>query len=46
MMEEAELQPSRGSFKERADNVKYLFENGMITQEQYNKKIDQLMNEV
>lgn len=46
MMEEAEMQPSRETFRERADKVKYLFENGMISQEQYQEKVSQLMNEV
>lgn len=39
--------PSAGqSFQERAMKVKFLFENGLITKEQYQERIDQLMSEI
>ena len=50
MMEEAEPQPSaqpmQESFEERARKAKFLFDNGMITQEQYEAKIAQIMSEI
>ncbi len=50
MMEAAENQPDTSpvqeSFEERARRVKFLLDNGMITQEQYTDKINQLMNSI
>ena len=46
MMEEADsLQPAQNSFKEKADNIKYLLDSGMITQEQYQAEIELLLRE-
>ena len=39
-------QPVQESFEQRAKNVKFLLDNGMITQEQYQEKLTQLMNEI
>ena len=36
--------PTDESFEERARKAKFLFDNGMITQEQYQEKINQLMS--
>ena len=50
MMEEAESQPvaqkDQDSFEERARKAKYLLDNGMISAEQYQAKIDQLLDEI
>lgn len=52
MMEEAEPQPapqqqgSQESFEQRAKKIKFLLDNGMITAEQYQEKLTQLMNEI
>ena len=50
IMEAAEPSPSPpssgASFQERAMKVKFLFENGLITQEQYQDRIAQLMSEI
>ena len=50
MMEEAEqqpvAQPQRESFEQRAKKIKFLLDNGMITQEQYQEKLSQLMSEI
>ena len=37
---------AKGSFEERARRAKFLLDNNMITQEQYQEKINQLMNEI
>jgi len=37
---------SKESFEERARKVKFLLENGMISQEEYQEKIKQLMSEI
>ena len=39
-------QPPQESFEQRAKKIKFLLDNGMITQEQYQEKITQLMNEI
>lgn len=39
-----DAQPVQESFEERARKVKFLFDQGMITQEQYQEKINQLMS--
>lgn len=44
-MEES-AQPVREPFEERARKVKFLVDNGMITQEQYEEKLNQLMSEI
>ncbi len=50
MMEAAEAPedtaPAQESFDERARKVKFLLDNGMITQEQYMDKINQLMSSI
>lgn len=50
MMEEAEPQPNaqpiHESFEQRAKKIKFLLDNGMITPEQYQEKLNQLMNEI
>ena len=50
MMEEAAPQPSpnqpTGSFRERAENLKTMFDLGMISDEEYQAGIQQLKNEV
>ena len=50
MMEEANsqlaAQPAPESFEQRAKKIKFLLDNGMITQEQYQDKLTQLMNEI
>lgn len=50
MMEAAESQPAAqdgaGSFEERVRKLKLLFDNGMISQEQYQEKINQIMSEI
>lgn len=47
MMEEADaLRPATESFEERARKAKFLLDNGMITQEQYQEKIAQIMSEI
>lgn len=38
------MNPMQESFEERARKAKFLFDNGMITQEQYQEKINQLMS--
>ena len=38
--------PSQESFEQRAMKVKFLLDNGMITQEQYQEKISQLLSEI
>ena len=38
--------PSREPFEQRALKVKFLLDNGMITQEQYQEKLAQLMSEI
>lgn len=42
----AAAQPAKESFEERARKAKFLYENGMITFEQYQDKIDQLMSDI
>ncbi len=37
---------SSGSFEERVRKLKFLFENDMITQEQYQEKLNQIMSEI
>ena len=50
MMEEADpqpaAQPAQESFEQRAKKIKFLLDNSMITQEQYQEKLDQLMREI
>ena len=50
MKEETEVQPAaqpvQESFEERARKAKYLLDNGMISKEKYDAKMDQLMNEI
>ncbi len=50
MMEEADTQPVTQSaqepFEQRAKKIKFLLDNGMITQEQYQEKLTQLMGEI
>lgn len=50
MMEEADPQPSaqpaQESFEQRAKKIKFLLDNGMISQEQYQEKLKQLMSEI
>ncbi len=43
MTEEA---AARESFEQRAKKIKFLLDNGMITQEQYQEKLNQLMDEI
>ena len=45
-MDAATAQPAQESFEQRAKKVKFLLDNGMITQEQYQAKINQLMSEI
>ena len=45
--EEADPQPTtQESFEQRARKIKFLLDNDMITQEQYQQKLEQLMNEI
>lgn len=50
MMEEAEPQPAaqpvQESFEERVKKLKFMFENGMISQDKYDEKIAQIMSEI
>lgn len=50
MMEEADpqpvVQPAQESFEQRAKKIKFLLDNAMISQEQYQEKLDQLMSEI
>lgn len=50
MMEEADpqpaAQPAQESFEARARKVKFLLDNGMITQEQYMEKINEIMSNI
>lgn len=47
MMEEAESRPpAKDSFEERAKKIKFLLDNGMITKEQYQEKLAELMSEI
>lgn len=50
MMEEAApqpaSQPAQESFEQRAKKIKFLLDSGMITQEQYQEKLTQLMSEI
>ena len=50
MMEEAAPQPAaqpvQESFEQRAKKIKFLLDNGMITREQYQEKLTQLMSEI
>lgn len=39
-------EPAKESFEERAKKIKFLFDSGMISQEQYQAKIEQLMNDI
>lgn len=39
-------QPPREPFEQRAQKIKFLLDNGMITQEQYQEKLAQLMDEI
>ena len=39
-------QPAQEPFEERARKIKFLLDNGMITPEQYQEKLTQLMNEI
>lgn len=43
---QAAAQPAAGSFQERAMKVKFLLDNGMITKEQYQEKMNQIMSEI
>ena len=49
-VEEAEPQaveqPIRESFEERVRKLKFMFDNGMISQEKYDEKIAQMMSEI
>lgn len=44
--ESAEAQPAREPFEERVRKLKYMLDNGMITQQQYDDKINQIMSEI
>lgn len=48
--EEANIQPAaqpeQVSFEERVRKLKFMFDNGMITQEKYDEKIAQIMSEI
>lgn len=44
--EKAEPQPTQEPFEERARKVKFLLDNGMITQEQYMEKINEIMGSI
>ena len=50
MMEEADpqpaAQPAQETFEQRAKKIKFLLDNGMITHEQYQAKLTQLMDEI
>ena len=50
MMEEADpqpvVQPVQDSFEERVKKLKFMFDNGMISQEKYDEKIAQIMSEI
>ena len=50
MMEEAEPQPAaqpvQESFEERVRKLKFMFDNGMISQDKYDEKIAQIMSEI
>ena len=50
MMEEADPQPAaqpvQESFEERVRKLKFMFDNGMISQEKYDEKIAQIMSEI
>lgn len=50
MMEEADpqpaAQPAQESFEARAKKVKFLLDNGMISQEQYMEKINEIMSSI
>lgn len=50
MMEEADSQPAptsaQESFEQRAKKIKFLLDSSMITQEQYQEKLAQLMSEI
>ena len=39
-------QPAREPFEERVRKLKYRLDNGMITQQQYDDKINQIMSEI
>lgn len=39
-------QPAREPFEERVRKLKYMLDNGMITQQQYDDKINQIMSEI
>ena len=43
---ETNAQPAQESFEQRAKKVKFLLDNGMITEEQYQEKLSQLMSEI
>ena len=45
-VQQPERQPERESFEQRAKKIKFLLDNEMITQEQYQEKLAQLMNEI
>lgn len=38
--------PAREPFEERVRKLKYMLDNGMITQQQYDDKINQIMSEI
>lgn len=50
MMEEADPQPAaqpvQESFEERVRKLKFMFDNGMISQDKYDEKIAQIMSEI
>jgi len=43
---EAKPQNGADSFEERVRKLKFMFDNGLISQEQYQQKIDQIMSEI
>lgn len=44
--QQPDQQPTQESFEQRARKIKFLLDNGMITQEQYQEKLNQLMSEI
>ena len=46
MLEEAPSAPAQDLFVQRARKIKYLLDNGMISQAQYQEKLAQLMREI
>lgn len=45
-MEDGEVQSAQQSFEERVRKLKFMFDNGLISQEKYDEKIAQMMNEI